>query len=123
MCWQLLLQTNLPVPPGAEIRIKNLKGVTSPLDVHVEVAGGMTITATWNVVSQYLIIRVPVNLSFVEPARMRFVLQNPAREQAAPSITVEITGWHATQTISSLATGSGMSFIVHAEMSSSSLRR
>jgi len=36
-------------------------------------------------------------MSFVEPARIRFVLQNPAREQAAPSIPAEITGWHQTR--------------------------
>ena len=108
MCLQLLLQTNLPVPPGAEIRIKNLKGVTSPRHVEVEVVDGMAIpNAVWNVASQYLIIPVPSHLSLVEPTRIRFVLRNPASAQVAPSISVEITGWHRTQVISSPTTGSG----------------
>lgn len=107
----MLLQTNLPIPPGAQISLTNLMGVTTPNTNQQQVLVGKTnVKAIWNRGSHYLTFEVPENETFVQqPTKIRFVLRNSGSAQVAPTITVKVTGWApASIPIEKVAVGSGI---------------
>ena len=89
--------------------IKNLLGVsTPPGPIESFTIDSIVHDAVWNE-GQNLTFQVPQNVTFVKPVRIQVVLQNPAGQQDAPKVAVEIAGWHSRDIISKTMTGSGQS--------------
>ena len=106
---QILLQTSVAVTSGAVVTIKNLLGVsTPPGPIESFTIDSIVHDAVWNE-GQNLTFQVPQNVTFVKPVRIQVVLQNPAGQQDAPKVAVEISGWHSRDIISKTMTGSGQS--------------
>jgi hypothetical protein len=90
------LQSNVGVPQGATVKIKNLLGVTTPTGTIQWNTVGSTEkqNAAWDQASGILSITVPKEFAASASLDIEFTVSNPS-VASARSIEVEISGWPA----------------------------
>jgi len=91
------LQSNVGVPQGATVKIKNLLGVTTPTGtIQWNIVGSTAKqNAAWDQASGVLSITVPKEFVASASLYIEFTVLNPSTASAR-SIEVEISGWPAS---------------------------